>query len=54
MQSLWTEFARTGAVASWPTWDDSDPALVFDATAVVESGPGASHCDFWRPIYESL
>lgn len=54
IQSLWTEFARTGAVSTWPTWDDSDPALVLDATVSVETAPGATHCDFWRPIYEAL
>jgi len=54
IQSAWAEFARTGAVASWPVWDATDPALVFDATTAVELAPGASHCDFWRPLYESL
>ena len=54
IQALWSEFARTGAVASWPPWDDSDSALVFDATTTIESAPGASHCDFWRPLHESL
>jgi para-nitrobenzyl esterase len=55
IQELWTRFARTGAPGgAWPVWDDTDPALVLDATIAVAAGPGAEHCDFWRPIYEAL
>ena len=55
MQAHWTAFAASGTPdPEWTEWDDSDPAMVYDATSAVAAAPGVEHCDFWRPIYEAL
>jgi para-nitrobenzyl esterase len=57
IQADWIGFAHTGTpggTPSWPRWDTTDPARVFDTVPSVERALRAQRCDFWQPFYDAM
>jgi para-nitrobenzyl esterase len=56
IQARWAGVARAGApggTPAWPAYDDTDPALVLDATLSTTAAIRKADCDFWQPYYRA-